>query len=233
MTTPNVITTRRFSPSLRLKLQVVFAKAWEALAETYRGQATEFVQRVAAWLPVDEALDRYIREVGVPARMIDTVRARALVALAPLIERSGAAADPAGEESVAPWLSIRLDQLLGTLRQRAQYVEDTNLQCRLAACVAEEAVSATHVRMATEIAETLRGELPPDEAIMHYVRTFNLPALEAHIIFQRAMARWATRHTPGPDAMMPALDDTAVCANVPSLELTPAAPLSLRLRASA
>ena len=51
MTAPNMITARRFSPALRLKLQVIFAKAWEALAETYRGQAAEFVQRVAAWLP--------------------------------------------------------------------------------------------------------------------------------------------------------------------------------------
>jgi len=233
MTAPNMIIARRFSPSLRLKLQVIFAKAWEALAETYRGQAAEFVQRVAAWLPVDEALDRYIREVGVPGRMVDTVRARALVALAPLIERSADAAEPSGEEAGTPWLSFRLEQLLGGLRQRAQYVEETNLQCRLAACLAEEAVSATHVRMATEVADALRGELPPDEAIMHYVRTFDLPALEAQIIFQRAMARWAARHTPGPDAMVPAQDGTAVCASAPSLELSAAAPLRLRLRASA
>jgi hypothetical protein len=236
MTTPAMITTRRFSPSLRLKLEVIFAKAWEALAETYRVQAAEFVHRVSAWLPVDEALERYVREVGVPARMIDTVRARALVALAPLIERAAAAGEPEGEgeeAAAAPWLSFRLEQLVGSLRQRAQYVEDTNLQCRLASCLAEEAVSGTHVRMATEVAEALRGELPPDEAIMHYVRTFSLPALEAQIIFQRAMARWAARHTPAPDAMVPATDGASVCASAPALQLTPTAPLGLRLRASA
>ena len=51
------------------------------------------------------------------------------------------------------------DRTVGTLRQRAQYVEDTNLQCRLAACLAEEAVSGTHVRMASSATTTCR---PPN-----------------------------------------------------------------------
>jgi hypothetical protein len=222
--------SRRFSPSLRLKLQVVFAKAWEALAETYRIQAAAFVHRDAPWLPVDEALDRYFREVGVPAPMIDTVRARALIALAPLIDRSAAlSVDP--DEPAAARLTFRLDQLVGTLRQRAQYVEETNLQCRLAACVTHEAVAAAHVRMALEAASTLDAALPPDEAIMHYVRTCDLPALEAQIIFQRAMAQWAERHAPGPDAVISSLDIDAVCASAPTLELVPAPSFGLRLRA--
>jgi hypothetical protein len=234
MTTPSIITTRRFSPPLRLKLQVIFAKAWEALAETYRLQAADFVHRVAAWLPIDEALDRFFREVGVPASMVDTVRARSLIALAPLIDRTAmvttGAAEVDPEGPAAPWLSLRIEQLVGTLRQRAQYVEETNLQCRLAACVADEAVAATHVRMAIEIADALAGELPLDEAIMHYVRTFNLPALEAQIIFQRTMARWAARHTPGADPVLAPLDADAVCARAPALELAPRS-FGLRLRA--
>ena len=42
--------------------------------------------------------------------------------------------------------------------------------------------------MALEIAELLAGECTPDESIMHYVRSFNLPAIDAQIIFRRAMA---------------------------------------------
>lgn len=231
MTTPSMISTRRFSPTLRLRLQVVFAKAWEALAETYRLQAVEFVRRLAPWLPVDEALDRYFREIGVPATMVDAVRARSLIALAPLI----AQATPGRPESeqpsaqTAPWLSVRLEQLVGALRHRAYYTDGINLQCRLAACVADEAVAATHVCMATEIAEALAGELPPDEAIMHYVRTSSLPALPAQIIFQRAMARWAARYTPEADA--PVLPATAVHPAAPKLELIPVPSFGLRLRA--
>jgi hypothetical protein len=230
MTAP-IITTRRFSPSLRLRLQVVFAKASEALAETYRAQGAEFVRRLTAWLPADEALDRYFRDVGVPASMIDTVRARIIITLAPLYQDS-AAPEPESEEATSSWLSLRLDHLFGTLKQRAHYVEETNLQCRLAACVADEALATTHVRMALETAEALDGEISPDEAIMHYVRTFSLPALEAQIIFQRAMAEWAARRTPGCDAAFSKFERAALAAGAPKLELLPAPSFGLRLRAS-
>ena len=33
-----------------------------------------------------------------------------------------------------------------------------------------------------------------DDAIMHYVRYFNLPSVEAQIIFRRTLAAWAERH---------------------------------------
>ena len=86
MAAPSLISTRRFSAPTRLRLQVLFARAWEALADTYQLQAAEFVRRLKTQLSIDEALDRFFREVGVPAAMTDTVRARALIALAPMIE---------------------------------------------------------------------------------------------------------------------------------------------------
>ena len=46
MAAPSLIATRRFSSPLRLRLQVLFAKAFESLADTYRTQATEFVRRL-------------------------------------------------------------------------------------------------------------------------------------------------------------------------------------------
>jgi alpha-D-ribose 1-methylphosphonate 5-triphosphate synthase subunit PhnH len=61
----------------------------------------------------------------------------------------------------------------------------------------------------------------PDDAIMHYVRYFNLPSVEAQIIFRRTLASWAERHAvrdPVP----------AVCAAAP-LQLTGRVPLSLRV----
>ena len=71
MAAPSII-SRRYSPSTRLRLQVLFARAWEALADTYQVQAAEFVRRLKVQLPIDEALDRFFREVGVPASMTDT-----------------------------------------------------------------------------------------------------------------------------------------------------------------
>ncbi len=209
MAAPSMMSTRRFAPTTRLRLQVLFARAWEALADTYHVQAAEFVRRLRTQLPLDEALDRYFREVGVPAAMTDTVRARALIALAPLIED---AVEP--EESRTPgWSPLRPDQLIGAIRRRAQYVEETNLECRLAASIAEESVAATHVRMALEIAELLADECTPDEAIMHYVRSFNLPAIDAQIIFRRAMAWWAERDPLGLDRVEPVTPTVAICAS--------------------
>jgi hypothetical protein len=209
MAAPSLISIRRFSPPTRLHLQVLFARAWEALADTYQVQAAEFVRRLRAQLPLDEALDRFFREVGVPAAMTDTVRARALIALAPMIEDN---VEP--EESIAPgWSPLRPDRLIGAIRRRAQYVEETNLECRLAASIADEAVAATHVRMALAIAELLADECTPDEALMHYVRSFNLAAIDAQIIFRRAMACWAERDPLGLDRVEPVTPTVAICAS--------------------
>src|SRR5690349_2513426 len=128
MAAPSLIVARRFSHPLRLRLQVLFAKAFESLADTYRTQAVEFVRRLRGRMSVEEALDRYFREVGVPHAMEQTVRARALIALAP----------PAGEypPSQAPasgsWTQLRPDQLIDGLRRRAQLQEETSLDCRMA-----------------------------------------------------------------------------------------------------
>jgi hypothetical protein len=217
MAAPSLIVARRFSHSLRLRLQVLFAKAFESLADTYRSQAVEFVRRLRGRMSVEEALDRYFREVGVPHAMEQTVRARALIALAPT-----AGDYPASEPSASGgWTQLRPDQLIDSLRRRAQVQEETSLDCRMAASVSDEAVAATHVSMALETVALLQDEMGPDDAIMHYVRYFNLPSVEAQIIFRRTLAAWAERH---------AVRDpvTPVSAPVP-LPFTGRVPLSLRV----
>jgi len=216
MAAPSLITVRRFSHPLRLRLQVLFAKAFESLADTYRIQAVDFVHRLRGRLSVEDALDRYFREVGVPHAMEQTVRARALIALAP------SARDlPEGEPAAGGgWSQLRPDQLIDTLRRRAQTQEETSLDCRMAASVSDEAVAATHVAMALETLALLQEDMSADDAIMHYVRYFNLPSVEAQIIFRRTLAAWAERH--------PVREPATVCAASP-LQFTPRVPLSLRV----
>jgi hypothetical protein len=217
MAAPSLIAARRFSHPLRLRLQVLFAKAFESLADTYRIQAVEFVRRLRGRMSVEEALDRYFREVGVPHAMEQTVRARALIALAPTA-RDNSEPEP---HASGGWSQLRPDQLIETLRRRAQVQEETSLDCRMAASVSDEAVAATHVSMALETVTLLQDGMSPDDAIMHYVRYFNLPSVEAQIIFRRTLAAWAERHAvrePSP----------AVCAPVP-LPFTGRVPLSLRV----
>lgn len=217
MAAPSLIVARRFSHPLRLRLEVLFAKAFESLADTYRVQAVDFVRRLRGRMSVEEGLDRYFREVGVPHAMEQTVRARALIALAPT-----AGDYPASEPSPAVgWTQLRPDQLIDSLRRRAQVQEETSLDCRMAASVSDEAVAATHVSMALETVTLLQDEMGPDDAIMHYVRYFNLPSVEAQIIFRRTLASWAERHAVR-DPVPP------VCAAVP-LPFTGRVPLSLRV----
>lgn len=189
MTAPSLMPGRRFSAPTRLRIQLVFAKALEALADTYQQQAAEFVRRLKPRLKVDEALQRYFREVGVPAAIEETVRSRALISLAGLIENP-----PKHEGRASGWTILRPDQLIDALRRRVQYVEDTNLDCLLAASISDEAVAATHVRMALETAEVLAEEVTPDQAIMLYVRTFNLSSVDAQVVFRTAMSQWAELH---------------------------------------
>jgi hypothetical protein len=192
MAAPSLITARRFTPSLRLRLQVLFAKAFESLADTYRLQAVDFVHRLRGRLDTEEALDRYFREVGVPHAMEQTVRARALIALAPTALYT--AAEPSGEARPGGWLQLRPELWLESIRRRAQSQEEASLDCRMAASVSDEAVAATHVALALETVALLEGEASADDAIMHYVRYFNLPSIEAQIIFRRTLAAWAERH---------------------------------------
>jgi hypothetical protein len=209
MSYPGLSPTRRFSAATRLRLQLAFARALEALADTYQDQAAEFVRRLKSRLSVDEALERYFHEVAVPAAIEETVRCRALISLAGLIENT-----PHRERPAPSWAILRP---LETLRSRIQHVEATNLDCLLAASMSDEAVAAMHVRNALATAEVLASEVTPDEAIMHYVREFNLPALDGQVTFRQAMAQWAELH-PLPGEAQAFVRGPAAAAAGPRLE---------------
>ena len=221
MSAPSLIATRRFPQPLRLRLQVLFAKAFESLADTYRLQATDFVRRLEGRMSIEDALDRYFREVGVPHAMEQTVRARALIALAPT------ARDIAEPETRATggWTQLRPDQVFDALRRRSQTSDELSLDCRMAASVSDEAVAATHVAMALETVALLAEEMGADDAIMHYVRHFSLPSVEAQIIFRRTLAAWADRHP----IREPVGTQASVCAATPASPITHRVPLTLRI----
>jgi hypothetical protein len=225
MTGPSLIANRRFSAVTKLRLQLVFARASEALAETYQAQAAEFVRRLKPLLSVEEAFQRYFHEVGVPVALEETVRARALISLSGLIENA-----PRRKTRVLGWAVLRPDHLLDAVRRRVQHMEDTNLECRLAASMSDEAVATTHVRLALETAQVLAGEVTPDEAIMHYVRTFNLASIDAQVIFRSALAQWAELHPlPGEPHPTARPANPAPSLGRPSREVRPRAEFGLRV----
>jgi hypothetical protein len=221
MAAPSLIATRRFPQPLRLRLQVLFAKAFESLADTYRLQATEFVRRLESRMSIEDALDRYFREVGVPHAMEQTVRARALIALAPTA-REGTEPET---RALGGWTQLRPDQVIDALRRRSQSQDELSLDCRMAASISDEAVAATHVAMALEIVALLAEEMGADDAIMHYVRYFSLPSVEAQIIFRRTLAAWAERHP----VREPTGATPSVCAATPAGSFKQRVPLMLRI----
>ena len=152
--------------------------------------------------------------------MEPTVRARALIALAPT---GWDFPEPESRPS-AELDALRPDQVIDALRRRAQHQEETSLDCRIAASLSDEAVAATHVAMALETVALLEDEASPDDAIMHYVRYFNLPSVEAQIIFRRTLAAWAERHPVRDHAAV-----TSVCEPAPALSFGQRVPLSLRV----
>ena len=224
MTAPNITAGRRFSAATRLRLQLVFAKAVEALADTYQLQAAEFVRRLKSRLPVEEALQRYFREVAVPAAIEETVRSRALISLAGLIETP-----PKMDSEGANWSILRPDHMIDALRRRVQYVEETNLECRLAASMSDEAVATTHVRMARETADVLANEMTPDQAIMLYVRQFNLSSIDAQVVFRTAMSQWAELHPLPGEAQLQGHVAPALPAQKPALALRARPEFGLRV----
>ena len=215
---------RRLPPALKLRLQVAYARAWEALTDTHQTQAAMFVTRLADRLPLEEALARYFRDVAVPVAMRETVRARALLSVADAVP-----AVPGATDSADPWQRLRPDRLVEAVRRRAQWVEETTLRCRMTACLADAAVTDTHTRMAVEVAELLAESIPADEALMAYIRSFDLPARDGDSVFRAALAELAARRLPGSER--PVLHVTP--AKPPAREIpatVPMAPAAFGLR---
>jgi hypothetical protein len=188
MFAPTLTAARRLPPSTKGRLQLAYARAWQALSDTHFQQAVLFTRRVADRLSLGEALDRYFREVAVPVAMQETVRSRALLELADSVPGVSTA-----DSSSDPWERLRPDRIMESVRRRAQWVEETTLQCRMAACLADAAVTETHTRMAVEVAELLADTMPADEGLMVYIRSFDLPARDSDTVFRAALARLGER----------------------------------------
>lgn len=204
MVAPGMLTGHRVPDTVRVDFDVVIARAWQALAQAHEEAAVTFVRRMSSRIGTDAALQRYFREVAVPLQMREAVRTAALLALTPEERRR------TGDDGSESWSLMRPDQIVGVVRRRTRFVEETTLALRLAAAAAEEALTVTHVRMALETAHVMGSVLPVDESVMHYLRAFTLSNAAAQVVFQRAMARLAdleiqvTAEMPAAEAARPA-----------------------------
>jgi len=187
MVVPSQMSTRHFPPSLRLRLRMAHASAWESLIATHTAQAMQFIHEFAPRLPVLGALDLYFRVVAVPGPMEEVVRNRALsgIELAWLPPRiRGPATRP------RPW--SRLDLLLRHVRFRHRAHAETLELARLAGARAADEVLDTHVTNVLNLTQLLSGHLSLERTVAHYTREFDVSAPIAVWVKQRVQAELAS-----------------------------------------
>lgn len=205
MTVPSQMSLRRIPDAMHLPVRVAYATSWEALIDTHTRQAVQFVSEFAPRISVLRGLDLYFQVTAVPEAMHEVVRSRTLTAL-DLNTIPAAAELP----TLTGWHRLRLDLQLEHQRYRKRYHERTLELATMAGSRAAEAVVATHVENALELAWLLKGVLPVNTAADHYIREFGLSAGMAQMVLQRVQARVAGDELTAPfDEPPPLIPETA------------------------
>jgi hypothetical protein len=184
MTVPSRMSLRRIPVALHLQVRVAYAAGWEALIDTHTRQALQLVCEFAPRICVLDGLDLYFQVTAVPESMHEVVRSRTLTAV-----DLKSVPQPTGLPALTGWHRLRLDLMLEQRRYRRRHQERTLELARMAGARAAEAVVATHVENALELAWLLKGVMPVRTAADHYLREFNLPASVAQMVMQRVQAK--------------------------------------------
>lgn len=211
MPAPGPRTPRRLPETVRRRLEVASATAWEALVEAHTSHALQLIALLADRLPFDDAVARYLREMEVSESMAAAVRNRVLVALEdaerpddsrPSLQLFATArdnqeaADEPGSENTEGWRRFRPDILMRGLKERHRRHDETESWIRLAIARAEEGIISTHVNNAITFAALLEPHMPLERAVEEYNSALRLTGPRALAVLQRAMARLAEAHLP-------------------------------------
>ncbi|MEO8138265.1 MAG: hypothetical protein ABI742_01405 [Gemmatimonadota bacterium] len=202
---------RQFPRSLRARVRIAYAVAWEALINTHTEQARQFIEEFSNRVAPLEALELYLTVVPVAEAMREPVRTRTLTLLD---------IDCLPQQTPLPmlrgWRVLRPDLLLKLIRFRREYAEKTVELARLVGARAEEAIAATHVNNARQFTELLRDHLPVERAIGEYLRAFYLSLGAGQLVLQRVKseaagsqlaAQYASGPAPDPELLEPAEEE--------------------------
>jgi hypothetical protein len=199
-------TIRRLPESLRHRVEVATAMAWEALVDTHVQQALEFITLFEGRMHLEEALTRYVREMDVSETMASAVRTRVLITFedeAETIEQQPlpirAAED--GTEDAAPvdedrWKRFRPDVVMKGVIQRQRRQEEIERTVELAIARAEEVVIHTHVDNAIGFAALLEDTGSLSRGVEQYIDSLNIVGGRGQAVLQRTMAKLADVHLP-------------------------------------
>lgn len=184
MSFPNLSSLTPDAMAADRRVQVAYARAWEAVVETHRVEAASFVEALAPLVSVDEALDAYFREVPVALGMRDAVRTGAFLKLDfSTLDAPAPAGTPGG------WALLNPGTLLGVTRRMATATQEARRRMTLATARALEGIAATHKQNALDLAAVRGGS--SEDGVRHYIRTMDLPAHQAQMVYQQALAAMA------------------------------------------
>jgi hypothetical protein len=200
---------RRLPDTVRHRIEVAAAMAWEALVEAHATQAREFVALFEEHMPLEESLNRYVADMDLSETMISAVRTRVLVAIEDAqLTRSAESltirpdADvEVVEDDVADdegWRRFRPDVVMRGVIQRQRKNEEVERLVELAIARAEEEIIKTHIDNAITFAALLDEFGALSRGVEHYISALNIVGGRAQAVLQRTMARLAEVHLPAP-----------------------------------
>ena len=195
---------RRLPDNVRHRTEVAAAMAWEALVEAHSQQARDFVDLFEDYIPLEEALTRYLRDMDLVDTMLAAVRTRVLVATEDvpketpklMLQTEGAAAPEDNDDE--GWRRFRPDVMMRGVMDRQKKNEELERLVELAIARAEEEVIKTHVDNAITFAALLEEFGPFSRGVEHYIASMNIVGGRGQAVLQRTMARLADVHLPPP-----------------------------------
>ncbi|HUH12838.1 MAG TPA: hypothetical protein VMK65_06995 [Longimicrobiales bacterium] len=211
MAAPPGLNVTRLAKPARRRLELAAAAAWESLVKTHVQHSLNLVGLMGEHLSYDDAIERYVKEMGLSASMASAVRNRALVQLEAVsserLDMVGGPPDGA-EGPRRTWPMRQLNSVVREIRTRVMGNEEVDEVLKLAFARAEEGVMTTHVEQAVAFAELLEEAVGPERAIREYVGAVDLAGCRAQAVLGRAMARLA-------DSTLPDLDGDGIPGYIP------------------
>ena len=204
MPVPRSYSPRFLNDSVRRKLEVTSAMAWEALVDAHVEQATQFIALVAEYEPVEESLPRYLRELDLRETMAAAIRTRVLTNLEQHVGAEGASANvfPQHDDNDDDrWRDLLREpgrMVRGVLRRQKRGEEFERIVL-LAVARAEENIIRTHVENAISFVALLGNHVRLDRAVQEYLVAVGVAGSRAQTVFQRTMAKLADVHLPLPN----------------------------------
>lgn len=200
---------RRLPDTVRHRIEVAAAMAWEALVESHSAQARDFVALFDEHMPLEESLNRYVADMDLSETMVAAVRTRVLVGIEDAaISRAADSLmlrpEPEAEDleeidaDDEGWRRFRPDVMMRGVIQRQRKNEEVERLVELAVARAEEEIIKTHVDNAITFAALLDEFGPLSRGVEHYISVMNIVGGRGQAVLQRTMARLAEVHLPAP-----------------------------------